>query len=255
MLNAMKRYLNQPGLWWTSLFMSLSMAMLFLDRNIKESFYYFLAAVAVTAMSFFFAYKNKSLREHYFSLAIFLIPAVIIAVYAAVSMPKEASQGDYREIELGVEYAKEGVDKRVILLSVMDAMNDGKITNWESAGLRHLIFERNGFLMRADTANSVTEARKQLQILIDKIKPETVLTMSKISDDGIYWLIDKKGTCKYRMRLNTKKNGSVTVYAVDVDLKRCGDTVENTHGEIFPVDGYMLFPMKEAATLYLFNKE
>lgn len=35
MLNAMKRYLNQPGLWWTSLFMSLSMAMLLLDRNMS----------------------------------------------------------------------------------------------------------------------------------------------------------------------------------------------------------------------------
>ena len=59
MLNAMKRYLNQPGLWWTSLLMSLSMAMLLLDRNIKESFYYFIAAVAVKATSVFLAYKKK----------------------------------------------------------------------------------------------------------------------------------------------------------------------------------------------------
>ena len=55
-------------------------------------------------------------------------------------MPKETSAGDYTEIEMGLKYAKTDTNRNEILLAVIDAMNDGKISQWESQHLIHFIF-------------------------------------------------------------------------------------------------------------------
>lgn len=255
MFSTAKKYLNQPVLWWTSLLTAFGMAQLLLGRNNKEALYFFLAAVAVTALNFFFAYMNKTLRESCYSLAIFLIPAVIVAVYAAISMPKETTAGDYKEIENGLKYAKEGVDKRLLTVSVMDALSDGKISRWESNALINEIFARNRFLLRDDAPQTQREARQQLQDTLDKIKPVVVINETTITaNEGIYQLISLDGKCKYQF--SVMDNTGNFVMSVNKRLCLVKQVVvrdENYKASLMPLNGYFSLPISAGTKLYLFE--
>lgn len=182
---SLKKYLNHPLLWWTGLLMAFSMAQLWLARNNREALYFFLAAIAVTTLNFLFAYKSKTQRVSFYALIIFLIPAAIVAMYAAVTMPEEAAAEDYQEITLGLKHAKNGADNRFLILSIADALKDGKISKWESVSLRNEIFARNGFLLREDTKATQQEARKQLQTMIDRLKPVIIFPIGEINVDAL----------------------------------------------------------------------
>jgi len=255
MLSTVKKYLYQPGLWWTCLLTTFSVAQLLIGRNNKEAIYFFLAAVAVTALNFFFAYKSKTLRESYYSLAIFLIPAVIVAVYAAASMPKETTAGDYKEIENGLKYAKEGIDKRLLIVSVMDALSDGKISRWESNALIKEIFDRNGFLMRDGEPQTQREARQQLQDTLYKLKPVVVINETTITaSEGIYQLISIDGKCKYQFSvMDSTGNFVMSVNQRQCMAKQVVVRDENYKASMMPLNGYFTLPISAGTKLYLFE--
>lgn len=255
MFSTVKKYLNQPVLWWTCLLTAFSVAQLLLARNNKEAIYFFLAAVAVTALNFFFAYMNKTLRQSCYSLAIFLIPAVIVAVYAAVSMPKETTAGDYKEIENGLKYAKEGLDKRLLTVSVMDALSDGKISRWESNALISEIFDRNGFLLRDGAPQTQREARQQLQDTLYKIKPVVVINENTIdAREGVFQLISLDGKCKYQLSVMDSTGN----YVMSVNQRLCMAKQvvirdENYKASLMPLNGYFSLPISAGTKLYLFE--
>ncbi|EOC0011585.1 hypothetical protein ACI0X9_003269 [Cronobacter turicensis] len=180
----LSHYLNRPLLLWCGLLSAFFVAQLLLGRNNGEAIKFLLAAVLCSGVHLFY---TKTKKRSLISLLIFLIPSACIALYAAVVMPKETTVGDYTEIAVGLKFAKQGVNKNEILLAVMDAMDDGMISQWESQDLRHLIYEKNGFLMRSDAANynavsNTADARQNLQIMINQLKPH--LENAQASDKG-----------------------------------------------------------------------
>lgn len=252
----LKKYLYQPAHWWTGILTAFGVAQLLIGRNNQQAIYFFLAALVVTALSFFFAFRSNTQREKSLSLIIFLIPAVAIALYAAVAMQKETSQEDYSEIVNGLKSAKTEIDRRLLVLSVMDAMQDGKISRWEGNALRNDMFERNGFLFRSDVKSTQQEARQELQATIDKLKPLVVVNMSKITkDDGIYSLISVDGKCKYQLILKVpEKPGKMIADVINQECQTKQGIVRDTSfkGSIVPVGGYAYLPIESGTKLYVF---
>ncbi|ECI2908863.1 hypothetical protein CRW16_21780 [Salmonella enterica subsp. enterica serovar Saintpaul] len=252
-------YLNRPLLLWCGLLLTFCVIQLLLGRNNREAVKFFLAAFLCGGVHFFFT-KNK--KQSLISLVIFLIPSLCIAIYAAVIMPKETSAGDYTEIEMGLKYAKTDTNRHEILLAVIDAMNDGKISQWESQHLIHFIFSINGFLMRTDPARSdavtSTEAAKEnLNETVNQLKPVIVYNTAKISDDGVYTLIDSKGECKYILKIQSEAKGKVTAYKIDITSRQCGDEVLEDNpsklGSLYFRYGYLMLPIEAGTPLYLFK--
>ncbi|EOG1717632.1 hypothetical protein ACK3OH_004520 [Salmonella enterica] len=255
----LKQYLNRPLLLWCGFLFTGCVIQLLLGRNNGEAIKFFLAAFLCGGVHFLFS-KNR--KTSLVSLAIFLVPSLCIAVYAAVVMPKEANAGDYTEIEEGLKYAKAGNNKNEILLAVMDAMSDGKMSRWEYQNLRRFVFNKNGYLMRvdparADAVTSPAAARENLQATVSQLKPVVVYNATKISDDGMYTLIDYKGECKYFLKLNSENKGHVTTYKLDITTRQCRDKVLEDYpgklGSLYFRDGYLMLPLEAGTKLYIFK--
>jgi len=165
--NRVMRYGFVPLLWWMSFFLSFCLMQALIGGNFREGLNFLLAAAAVTALHFWL-YRGRGFSDNLRAFLLYLIPPIIVVIYAGISMPKEISTEEYREIELGLQYPRNADALKAILPEVELALNDGKISRWEGARIRHLIFERNHILARSDAAATEEEARHRVAALVNQ---------------------------------------------------------------------------------------
>lgn len=142
--------------------MMLGVAQLLLARHEGEALKFIGAALVTIFIHLALAVRIKTTRDSLISLAIFLLPSAFVGVFAAVTMPMESSVEEYREIELGLRYAKDADNRLVIKAAIEEAMAEGRLSKWDGTRIRNIIFERNRFLLRSDPSVSQKQARDNL---------------------------------------------------------------------------------------------
>lgn len=161
------KYIKSPFFFCFTVFSSLGLMQALFARNTAESLKFIGFAIAVAALHFFFYRNEKPVRESLKSLCLFLIPPLLVVLTAASELPKEASSQEYQRIGTALKYPKNEQALVQIEKLISEALDDGKISKWESAELEGQIFNINGFLSGSDASMTQAGARSQLLALMN----------------------------------------------------------------------------------------
>ncbi|HAV9341904.1 TPA: hypothetical protein JLF94_002933 [Escherichia coli] len=160
------RIICRPTLLWVALFLTLSVMQWLIGRNTDEAIKFLCAAAAAAALEIWFS-RKKPRKETIGAFVFFSIPALIVIVWAGINMPQEASAGDYSEIMNGLQLSKDKAVHQEIKGITEQYFQDDRLSRWEAAELRHLVFEKNGWLYRGNAAKNQAEAREELRKVLN----------------------------------------------------------------------------------------
>ncbi|EEC2753776.1 TPA: hypothetical protein RKX70_004184 [Escherichia coli] len=152
------RYINRPFFLWMALFLVGASIQAWFARNTEEAVKFLCASIVMLVLQLWLSRRTPP-KDTAIAFFIFTIPALVVTAWAGIKMPQEASVGDYSEVSNGIRLSKNAAVHQELMALTERYFKDNTLSRWEAAELRHLTFERNGWLYRGNAAESQEEAR------------------------------------------------------------------------------------------------